>query len=241
MDKGIGFNRNIKREWLDAAAAFRAETEDAAEIRTRLEPIIRQEISSPANIRKTIDILLNIWSKRSHGVSPLQEQALAYYRETAVISDRLWLHYGLALVAYPFFSHVVKVIGQIGRYEQSITAAAVKKRVFAELGQWGSLDEAVSRIIFSLRDWTILRNAGIRNAYVPQYQVFATDNPGLEIWLLSCALQANDAEELPLPDLLHLPMLFPFRFTVGVHDLRQAPLLAIQRQGVGLDMVRAVG
>lgn len=240
MDKGIGFNRNIKLAWLDAVAAFCTELSDAAEIRDRLEPIIQQEISSPTNIRKSVDILLNIWFK-SNGDSPhLREEALAYYRESAVVSDRLWLHYGLTLVTYPFFSDVVDVIGQIGRYEESIRSAAVKKRVIAELGQLGSLDEAVSRIIFSLRDWGILTNAEQHNAYVPQYGILTTNNSRLETWLLSCALQAHAAEELPLSDLLRLPMLFPFRFTVSVRDLRQTPKLVVQRQGLGLDMVRAV-
>jgi len=240
MAKGIGFNRNIKLAWLDAVAAFCTELNDAAEIRARLEPIIQQEISSPTNTRKIIDILLNIWFK-SNGDSPhLQDEALDCYRESAVMNDRLWLHYGLTLVTYPFFSSVVDVIGQVGRYEQSITSASVKKRVIAELGQLGSLDAAVSRIIFSLRDWGILKDAVERNAYVPQYRILTTDNRSLETWLLSCALQAHIAEELPLADLLNLPMLFPFHFTVSAHDLRQSTKLEIQRQGLGLDMVRTV-
>ena len=35
--------------------------------------------------------------------------------ETAVPEDRLWLHHGKALVAYPFFREVGEVVGQIGR------------------------------------------------------------------------------------------------------------------------------
>ena len=240
MDKGIGFNRNIKLDWLDTVAAFCTESSDATEIRIRLEPIIRQEIKSPANIRKAIDILLNIWFKQDDNFSHLQDEALSYYREIDAISDRLWLHYGLTLIAYPFFSRVVDAVGQIGRYEESITSASVKKRIVAELGQLGSLDAAVSRIIFSLRDWGILKNAEKHNTYAPQHQALITDNHSLETWLLSCALQAHAAEEIPLADLLNLPLLFPFRFTVGASYLRQIPRLEIQRQGFGLDMVRIV-
>ena len=56
MNKGIGFNRNIFLPWLDAAAAFCAETDDPAEIRARLEPVLSQRISSAVNRRIAIDI-----------------------------------------------------------------------------------------------------------------------------------------------------------------------------------------
>ncbi len=241
MNKGIGFNRNIKRVWLDAAAAFCAETDDAAVIRARLEPIIALEISSRANIRKTIDILLNIWHK-SRAISPgLYDQAAAIFQETAAPGDRLWLHYGLTLLAYPFFNTVAGIMGQISRYEPELTAGQVRKQTMAELGQLGSLNEALSRIIFSLRDWGILVNGAKQYHYAPQFQHLTTEQTRLETWLLTCALAAHAAAELPIADLLKLPQLFPFRLTVGVGDLRACSSLEVQRQGMGLDMVRVVG
>lgn len=40
MDKGIGFNRNIKLAWLDAAAGFCLQSSDPLEVRARLEPVL---------------------------------------------------------------------------------------------------------------------------------------------------------------------------------------------------------
>jgi hypothetical protein len=62
----------------------------------------------------------------------------------------------------------------------------------------------------------------------------------LEAWLLACALHAHPAEELPFADLVRLPELFPFRFTVTVDALRQRPRFDVQRQGPGWEMVRVV-
>lgn len=241
MDKGIGFNRNIKRVWLDAAAAFGAESEDAAAIRARLEPIIALEISNRENIRKTIDILLNIWQKSRGRWPGLHGEAAAMFQETATPGDRLWLHYGLTLLAYPFFNTVTGIMGQISRYESELTMSQVRKQAMAELGQLGSLNEALSRIIFSLRDWGILANGAKRSYYAPQFQQLTTEQVRLETWLLRCALGAQAAEELPLADLLKLPQLFPFHLTVGVGDLRACAGLEVQRQGLGLDMVRLAG
>ncbi len=51
------------------------------------------------------------------------------------------------------------------------------------------------------------------------------------------ALTAHPAEELPSSDLVRLPELFPFRFTLTVEDLRGSTRFAVHRQGLGWDMV----
>jgi len=240
MDKGIGFNRNIYLPWLDATAAFCAETEDPAEIRTRLEPVVGQRISSAANRRKAIDILINIWGKSAEIAPALRDEAVAYFQKSPVIGDRIWLHYGLTALYYSFFREVTAAIGQLGRQEDNITPAMVKQRLIARRGQLGSLEKAVERIMFSLRNWDVLTDSGQRYAYVPKRQAFSTSSADLEAWLLACALRAHPAEELAFADLLHLPELFPFRFTLAVDHLRTHPWFVVQRQGAGWDMVRLV-
>ncbi len=238
MDKGIGFNRKIFLPWLDAAAAFCAETDDPAKIRARLEPVVEQRIASAANRRKAIDILINIWVKSAEIDAILRDEAVAIFQATPIIGDRIWLHYGLTLLYYPFFREVTAAIGQLARYEDHITPAMVKQRMISGRGQLGSLEKAVERIMFSLRNWGILTASDQRYAYAPQRQTFPASSNDLETWLLACALRAHPAEELPFADLLHLPELFPFRFTLTVDHLRAHPWFIVQRQGAGWDMVR---
>jgi len=238
MDKGIGFNRNIKLEWLDATAAFCVEMDDPAAIRQRLKPIIGQEIGSATNIRKAIDILLNIWCKYEEAQARLHQLALDFFQNSTVLTDRVWLHYGLAMLTYPFFSTAVTAIGQLSRYEETIETKAVREKLFGELGELGSIREAASRIVFSLRDWGILADAAARNAYVPKYREIKASDIKLEGWMLACAMKANAIEQLPFEDLLRLPALFPFQFSTALDDLRASELFEIERQGLGLNMVR---
>jgi hypothetical protein len=56
--------------------------------------------------------------------------------------------------------------------------------------------------------------------YEPRYQALAAGRQALEAWLLACALQAHPAQEIPFADLVNLPALFPFRFTLRAHDMR---------------------
>ena len=200
--------------------------------------MVEQRIASAANRRKAIDILINIWVKSTEIDAILRDEAVANFQATPIIGDRIWLHYGLTLLYYPFFREVTAAIGQLARYEDHITPAMVKQRMISGRGQLGSLEKAVESIMFSLRNWGILTASDQRHAYAPQRQIFPASSTDLETWLLACALRAHPAEELPFADLLHLPELFPFRFTLTVDHLRVHPWFVVQRQGAGWDMVR---
>ncbi len=238
MDKNIGFRRNILLVWLDAVAAFSSETNDAANLRSRLEPVVEQQIQSKENRRMAIDILLNIWLRTGEEHPYLRDEAVQLFAQSEVLEDRIWLHYGLTMLYYDFFRRGVVTIGQMSKYADVIASKEIKKRMFAELGQAGALDKAVERIIFSLRDWGILRASDTRYAYVPCRQQFHTSSQAVERWMLAAALTAHPAQELPFGDLVRLPELFPFRFATTVDELRQYPGFEVHRQGLGWDMVR---
>jgi hypothetical protein len=238
MDKGIGFNRSIHLNWLDATAAFCAETDEPTEIRARLEPVVGEHLTGVEARRKTIDVLLNIWLKSGQIDAELRRQAVHRFQTTPEPGDRLWLHYGLTLLYYPFFRECTTVIGQLSRTEETLTTTQVLKRLVARLGDLGSLERSLQRVMASLRNWGILAPAAKRNVYAPQRRQFTASDTDLEIWLLACALKSQPADEIHFEDLLRLPSLFPFRFTLTANDLRQSAQFEVQRQGLGFDMVR---
>lgn len=237
MDKNIGFQRNIYRTWLDATAALAAEESDPARVRARLDPVVGEQIASKENRRMALDILLNIWVKTGETHPGLREEALALYRASEAPDDRLWLHYGLTLLYYPFFRLGVAAIGQIGDYAEVVTPTEVKKRLTAEMGQLGALEKATERIIFSLRDWGILGPSRKRYAYGLRRRALTTADKRLQLWQLAVALTAHPADELALQDLLRLPELFPFQFTIGIEDVRRSSHFEVHRQGSGWDML----
>ncbi len=237
MNKNIGFRRNIYREWMDAAAAFSAEIDDHVALRARLDPLVAVRISSQACRRITLDMLVSIWAKSSISYPILRADALKLYAGTENATDRLWLHYGMTLLTYPFFRLGAVTIGQLSRHSEVITPKEVKARMVAELGQLGSLEKATERIIFTLRNWGILAATDRRHAYRPLRRYFAASSPALEEWMLAAVLTAHPAAEIPFDDLVRLPELFPFRFAIGVDQLRKSARFQVHRQGAGWDMV----
>ena len=235
MDKGIGFNRTIKLRWLNAAANLRSQTDDLATLRQGLEEVLIDDMQGVDARRKTIDVLVNIWAKASEVSPSLHAAALELLPEVSE-PQRIWLHYGLTLVYFPFFRQCASIIGQIARVRDTFTRQMIKDRLAGEMGHFGSLNRSAERVMASLVDWNILiqQNKTENRLAVPPLGI---ENLGVQSWLLACALFSHPANELPFTDLLNLPELFPFRFTVKLDDLRRSNKFIIQRQG-GWEMVR---
>lgn len=241
MNKGIGFNRNIFLPWLEAAARCRLESNSPQVMREWLGDVVGQRIKSAENRRKAIDILVNIWFHSREASPTLYDEGLARFAIAQEPEQRLALHYGMVLLAYPFFREAAAVIGQLGRRGSQISSGELKRRLMATRGQLGSLDKAVERVVYSLRDWGLLENAGERHVYTVPSQQREVDDTRMQAWLLACALASHPAEELPYLDLVRLPELFPFRISLGLDALRASPHFAVSRQGGGWEAVRLAG
>ena len=237
-NKGVGFLHNINLSWLDAAAESRLHNEDMASIRNELEQFLKQDLKGDVSCRKTIDVLIGIWYKTVSIDQDLYSQALAFYPGIQS-NEHIWLHYGLALLYYPFFRQTMAIIGQFARTGEPITRQAIKGRLAGELGHLGSLNRASERIVASLVDWGALVHQKKGSLYIPQLQIFKTNNLSMQSWLLACALTAHPSEQLPLSDLIRLPELFPFQFTVTLDGFRKNTKFTIQKQGMW-DMVGLV-
>lgn len=146
----------------------------------------------------------------------------------------------MTIAVYPFFHQTARVIGQQVLARDIFTAADVKRAMIEDRGHLGALEKAVERVVFSLRNWGFLASGSGRNTLVPVYPRLATADVELQSWLLAVAITVYSGEELPYLDLIRLPELFPFSFTLSLDHLRRHPWFAVQRQGASLDMVRLV-
>jgi hypothetical protein len=202
-----------------------------AELRAGLEPVLMSELSGVDARRKTLDILVSIWHKTAQVSPSLHAESLNLVSQTANDDERIFLHYGLTLLYYPFFRHCAATIGRFARNGETPTRQMVKNKIAAELGHFGALDRSVERIIASLTDWGILVNLSNTREYQPSLNKLTTSDKRFETWLLACALQGHSQPQIMFADLIQAPFLFPFKFTLGIDHLRANQHFAFQRQG----------
>jgi len=223
----IGFRRNIYLAWLEQVATMRSLGEAAPAIRAKMDETLAPHIVNNDNRRQTIDILINIWARSGDGNDPLRQRALALFQATTAVDDHVCLHYGLTLLAYPFFRLGAYLIGQQLRFGGATRLSALQERMLAQMGAMGAVAAACKRILFSLRDWGLLVPAQQPYTYRAREPRLRPGEPELVQWLLAAVLAAHPSHDLPLADLLALPELFGFDLPVQPADLRGSDLLQV--------------
>lgn len=236
MQKSIGLSRTVRLDWLDTTATLCLENRPHAEIRRELDRLVEPAQPGPVERARIVDTLVRIWVK---GDPDLKTNALALYPHLSTREDRLCLHYGIILAQYPFFRLCAATLGQIARTEDTVNRKIIKDRVAAEMGNLGSIERAVERLFKTWVDWRILAPAGNNLIFKIYSRNISAPKLELEKWLLSCALCAHPSDAIPFADLVALPELFPFRFSISVDDLRRDTKFEVQRQGGGMEMVMA--
>ena len=237
MGKGIGFSRTIRLDWLDVTASLCAQNIEPLIIRQHLAETISGTVNGTESQRKTIDVLSAIWVKTQKSVPAIRLEALNLFPTLSTNAERLWLHYGMTLVCYPFFRKCVASIGQVSRVGKNITRKMIKDRIAGDYGHLGGLDRSVERLIASLTDWGVLSTTEQKQNYKILSHYYASGEK-LQGWFLTCALHAHPSEGIPYDDLIHLPELYPFNLSIGIDILRRDARFEVQRQGGELDIVR---
>lgn len=235
MSRIIGFDRRLRLSWLDLTAGLCQEGLEFDAVAEKLDRQLADEIEGDEARRKTITVLKRIWVTVPAPSEPFRDQAL----ELAASVDpeeRLCVHWGMALLAYPFFRDVAATVGQLGRLQGRMSLAQVERRMVESWGERTTLVRATQRLIRSFVDWGIMEDTNELGVY-ELAPVRRTENQNLALWLLDCAVVSNEADQMPLAELGQLTYLFPFDLPPFLSEVRRSERFKISRQGLDLEMI----
>lgn len=235
MRQVVGIDRKIKRVWLDAALDRLAQGQDELELRIFLDKHLKDELPGKASRAKAIGIVLRIWCGIPRERQALRDRAIALLPKISG-QERVWLHWGMAAVAYPFFRDTAEVVGRLLTLQDDFTTAQVQARMLTAWGDRATCREAAQKLVTMLVDWEVLRSTKTKGHFLLARQMTASI-PELQLWLLESLLWASAADEIEAQQLLRLPESFPFQFNVGLSNLRKHEGFNIHRQGLDMDMV----
>jgi hypothetical protein len=233
----IGLDRLIRLRWLDQAALLAGELRDGNTLHAELLQRLALDLSGKDARRKTANVLTRVWWRTPAQHEPLRDEALACFPRSHP-DDRLLLHWGMVLLAYPLFGQVAGAAGRLLRLQGSLRLAQLSQRIAAQWGHRSTLDTAVPRIVYSMLDWQALVAIEQSGVYQAGQPVTATD-PALLRWLLEAAMTAY-GNDRPLNDLLRAAELFPFALEFGASQVTQSPRLQVYQQGQEMTMVHAL-
>jgi hypothetical protein len=188
-----------------------------------------------ASRAKTIGILLRIWGVIPPDRVPLRDRALEIL-PTVTGDERVWFHWGMTALAYPFFRDVAEVVGRMLALQSDFTTAQVQERMLKTWGDRATTREAAQKLLTTLVDWVVLQATKIKGHFALATKL-STDSTALQLWLLETLLKASPSGEIEAQQLLRLPEAFPFQLKVGIAELRKHDRFDLQRQGLDMEMV----
>ena len=235
MRQIVGFSQKTKRAWLDAVLDRLAQTTEQGELRKFLDQHLKDDLPGKTSREKSMGIVLRIWSNIPPERVPLRDRAVAMLPRISG-QERIWLHWGMTALAYPFFRDTAGVVGRLLALQDDFTSAQVQDRMLTTWGDRATSREAAQKLLNTLVDWDVLRSTKTKGHFLLTRKMTASV-PELQLWLLETLLWASAADEIEAQQLLRLPESFPFQRNVDVADLRKHEGFNIHRQGLDMDMV----
>lgn len=210
MAKMVGLSRNLKLPWLNEVVRLYAEGLDDNQIKEKLNEYLSFEIGSPTVLRKTREILMNIWVYENDYTEALRDEALRLFQKDSDYA--LPVHWCMMLAAYPVFQDMCRLIGKIGEFEETITTKQIKQKLFDEWGERSTLYHSSDKLISTLKALEALDSEKTGVYSIKKHEF---SKPEIVNFLLYAMMKIDDAGYYSLLDLENSVYLFPFEYKVS--------------------------
>lgn len=209
MAKMIGLSRSLKLQWLNKVVELVMQDLTESEIKEQLNKYLGFEITSPTVIRKTREILMNIWVYENDYSGRLKGQALTLiqsYPENATE-----IHWCMMLATYPVFVDVCKLIGKMAEFQDEITLAQLKQKLFDEWGERTTLLHSIDKLIATLKNMDTLVSDKPGKYHINKHKVNNADVVSFMVYTIMCI---DNSGYYSLIDLKSSKYFFPFEYQI---------------------------
>lgn len=227
MNKMIGMARNINLEWLNQTANLVLADKSEEEIKQNLNEYLSFVIESPTNIRKTREILMNIWVRTPDEYVGLKKLALKVYNKNSN-SNKILAHWCLMLITYQVFTDICSVIGKMNDKQFDISTNQIKDKMFDVWGERPTLYHSISKLIKTIKDMGII--APIKSGLYKVNKFIITDDDAI-ILIVATLLCLKDKLYLSIEELENSFELFPFEYNINLELLQGSNKFVFDRFG----------
>jgi len=209
MAKMVGYACHIRLPWLKKAFELLDNRYDEETYKKELNEYLAFEIDSPTRLRKTREILMNVWYYDSEEITPYRKEAKELIEKypDCFVPINLCLLY----MAYPVVADICKFMGRIFNYHDAVTNATLKQKLYDAWGERGTLETTSRRVTLTLKELGILYDTSrtrysLNKTEILPYPVIA--------FLLSVAMKLDGNSYYTFVELTEFEVLFPFEFNV---------------------------
>ena len=143
MAKPVGFDQKIKLQQLDYIAR-EAQNSDRKSMYKKLDEFLSIDIRGPKSRKNIGTILMKIWFLVGDEYKDLQQRAFTML-PAFTSQERLVLHYGMTLLAYPFFKAVVSEMGNLFILQKEVSSQQIGRKMKGIYGDRHRVEVATSK------------------------------------------------------------------------------------------------
>lgn len=232
MSEMIGFDRPLRRDWLDFLAASLVGGADGPAALAATRALVGQTVADPGHPHgaagKTMTVLRRIWVELPARHLALRDRAVASVVASGP-DDRLAIHWAMCELAYPFYLDAAGAVGRALHVQETVTLDTVRSRLAERWGSRGTLPQATQRLLKMWEQWGALRAGTSRGEYAASKA--AAIQPSAAAIVAEARVRATVAGSLDVDSLQRAADLFPFELPDVRDVVRGAPGLMLVRQG----------
>mgnify|MGYP005909310003 CR=1 FL=1 len=209
MAKMVGLSRNLKLKWLNKVVELASGELTEQEIKDQLNEYLSFEISSPTNIRKTREILMNIWVYKNEVNSKLRDEAISIIQDMSEYA--LVVHWCMMMATYPVFVDMCKLIGRLSEFQDEISLSQIKQGLYDEWGERTTLYHSIDKLISTLKELNVLSCDHPGKYQIEKYTVH---NRRVSAFMVYTMMLVDDSGYYSFSELNNSKYFFPFQYAV---------------------------
>lgn len=217
MTKPVGFDQKVLLHYLDYTAK-QSRKLSKKDMYSNLDGYLREDITGAKSRKNVITMIMKIWYNVPDSITNIRDEVLNEYNDFSK-EERLFAHWCMTIIAYPFFKEVVNEFGRLFQLQDTVSSMSIGKRMKDSYGDRRRVEVATSAVISSLKAWEIILPSENRS-YIQNDKV-SISTPLLQLLLFESVLFVLDSESLYVNTITSHPLFFPFQFDLNLHELRE--------------------
>lgn len=237
----IGYNRTVRLRWLDQVVGLILAGHTDEQIHKALSEILCNQLSVSSSARrgsreKTITLLIKTWLRVPAHLVQFRNDGLQLFK-SAKKGDRIALHWGMTMAAYPFWKSVADATGRLFRLQGTASASQVQRRMRELYGEREVVSRSARYVLRAFFDWGVIQDAKPQGTYTATTPI-KLDDVRVSPWLLEAAMRGGTAPSIDWRTLLQSPALFPFQVhAVTSQTMTRAGRLEVLRHSIGDELI----
>lgn len=238
----IGIDRLIRLKWLERTSDLILAGNDEKTVRDELEELLTTAFRSSSSskgssLSKTLTILLKTWLRVHQDIHSLRDTGLELLQSVKK-TDRIAIHWGMIMAAYPFWGAVAAQTGRLFRLQENVAASQIQRRIREQYGDRETVSRRVRYVIRGFIDWGVINDTQDKGVYSQENPLSIKDQK-LIAWLAEASLHARANRSGAIRELLGNPSIFPFRmaYVSADHIVSLSSNLELLRHGLDDDLV----